>query len=739
MSAFALIAWPATLYAQAVRPPSTEKVTSLEDALSFIVGTGVRGGAQVSLADAPAIIEVIDRQTIAASGARSVAQLLRDVAGIYMIDDHLFARVGVRGVFGGSETPNEMVKVMVNGQAVDVRTTSSAFLEHSLIPIDAIERIEVVRGATSAAYGANALVGVINIVTTETSDKDASRVFLSGAKGPVNGRAAEASAVVTRHYDYVSYTAAATYETADRSGLALPGENDLTRAEPEGYPSPGTYYSGRSTLAERGRSRGDISRLASFYGGATYEIDDDLFLSGQAVLQYHDSHGEFQAWSPLSHDNRFAYMNGHGRVTLERRLRYGRGWAIKGSLGLSLGRPGAKEALVDPALPFIERRRKVGYGAVELSTEATYAWSTGSAVLGIDGVVDEEQTQRIGTKSTAGVKSTLGEKHDKSFRNLGAFGQLMWRAEPWPLSLTGAVRADTNNQYACDGALWSCLGDDAEVEGGGVTQLSTRAAAVVNPSGWPVDLKLIYGSAYKPPSPYQLERQPLTTQAGAAIPTLLPQTTDTYEVFARVRPLPSVSVSATLFHNQVANALLSLTEANRQTTRNADLTSRGLESTLDFHPTQMVTLQGNLTYLFVHAVRPHKRSEETDVQWDTNPANADHKPGAFPRLMANAILTFRLPQPAVVWSMRLRYVGERHSQLGNSAVQSVQWTGYDLPSYVAIDTNFSYAIDAWSKRRPTTLSLRLSGVPGGYADAGDGGIDIPSWMPVAYVGLAQDL
>lgn len=731
--------------------------TSLESALSFVVGTAVRGGVQVSLAEAPAIIEVIDRRTIQDSGARTVAELLRDVAGLYVIDDHLLARVGVRGVFGGAETSNEMVKVMVNGQPVDVRTTSSAFLKQSLIPIDAIERIELVRGAASAMYGANALLGVINIITTETNDSDeryrgAHRVYLSGVKGPAEGRGMEVSASSSRQYDYFSYTVAAGYGTADRSGLALPGEEDLLRQvaadagndrfdEPVGSPSPGSISTGRSALAARGRSEGDVERLASFFGGVTYEIDDDLFVSGQAVVQYHDNHGEFQSWSTLSHANRFAYLNATGRLSVERRVRNGLGWGVKGSLGVAIGRPTGKESLNDPFLRTIERQRQVGYRALEGSLEATYGWGSGSLVIGADAVLDAEETQRIRTESTlTGVSNVLGMGEDKNFLGVGAFTQLMWRVKPLPLSFTAAVRSDVNNRVACDPDQWDCFGDHPRSDlSGGFAQLSMRAAAVYNMSVIPLDFKLIYGSSYKPPSPYQFEHEPITSQSSPGIADLLPQTADTFELFVRARPTSTLEFNATLFENDIANSLLFLTENSRPTTRNADAMTRGLEVGAGYRPTPALSLAGNLTYLFVNEVRPERRADETDVQWNSNPANADREPGAFPRLMANAIVTLRLPEPGVTWTTRIRYVGERSAQLSNAALAAVDWEPYTFGDYVAVDTNLSYAWYAWSRERPTVVSLRVWAAPGGYADAGAGGVDIPSWTPLAYLSLSQDL
>lgn len=121
------------------------------------------------LKDVPGAVTVIDRATIRRSGARDVAELLRLVPG-YLVSG-----------FSGAE-PNAAYHapqddygvrnlVLVDGRSV----YSSFFLGDThrglmaVMPED-IERIEVLRGANSAAYGANAMFGVINIITRHSFD-----------------------------------------------------------------------------------------------------------------------------------------------------------------------------------------------------------------------------------------------------------------------------------------------------------------------------------------------------------------------------------------------------------------------------------------------------------------------------------------------------------------------------------------------------------------------------------------
>ena len=130
------------------------------------------------LQDAPGAVTVIDRATIRRSGARDVAELLRLVPG-YLVS----------GMSGAS--PNAAYHMpqdeygIRNLVLVDGRSVYSSFLlgdTHrglmAVMPED-IERIEVLRGANSAAYGANAMFGVINIVTRHAFDSQGLELGLS--------------------------------------------------------------------------------------------------------------------------------------------------------------------------------------------------------------------------------------------------------------------------------------------------------------------------------------------------------------------------------------------------------------------------------------------------------------------------------------------------------------------------------------------------------------------------------
>ncbi|SEG51386.1 TonB-dependent receptor domain-containing protein [Vibrio hangzhouensis] len=106
-------------------------------------------------------IEVVDREEIEAIQAKSIAEVLRRLPGIQMANQGGVGQ-NTELYIRGRSSKNTLV--LVNGVRIGSATTGSANL--SAIPLDGVQRIEVIRGARAAVYGSDAVSGVVNIITT---------------------------------------------------------------------------------------------------------------------------------------------------------------------------------------------------------------------------------------------------------------------------------------------------------------------------------------------------------------------------------------------------------------------------------------------------------------------------------------------------------------------------------------------------------------------------------------------
>lgn len=136
-----------------------------------------------SLGDTPGSVTVIDRDTIRRSGARDLAELLRLVPG-YMVSGFNGANPTV-AYHAPIDEYGARNLVLVNGRSLySTAYQGGANRGMQTVLVDDVERLEVLRGTNSAAYGANAVFGVINIVTRHTSDSlGASAAVASGGNG----------------------------------------------------------------------------------------------------------------------------------------------------------------------------------------------------------------------------------------------------------------------------------------------------------------------------------------------------------------------------------------------------------------------------------------------------------------------------------------------------------------------------------------------------------------------------
>jgi len=119
------------------------------------------------ISNAPASITVIDRELIEASGAITIADVLRLVPG-FQVSTISGANQTAQYHGLASQHPKRM-QVLIDGRSVYHSAFGGVHWDTLPFALDDIERIEVIRGSNASAYGSNSFMGVINITTRHAS------------------------------------------------------------------------------------------------------------------------------------------------------------------------------------------------------------------------------------------------------------------------------------------------------------------------------------------------------------------------------------------------------------------------------------------------------------------------------------------------------------------------------------------------------------------------------------------
>ncbi len=130
--------------------------------LGEVVVTATR--SPISIKDSPSPVEVIDAQQIQYASGSTVADVLQDYSSVFLKNygaDAALKTVSLRG------TASEHLLVLVNGSRLN--SFQNGLVDFSLLPLTDVERIEIVHSGSSALYGADALGGVVNILTRRPS------------------------------------------------------------------------------------------------------------------------------------------------------------------------------------------------------------------------------------------------------------------------------------------------------------------------------------------------------------------------------------------------------------------------------------------------------------------------------------------------------------------------------------------------------------------------------------------
>lgn len=697
-----------------VSPPSATELDlfKLEASLNEVVVTA-SGGRSEEKSLAAADVVTVTKDEIRVHGWRSLAEVLANVPGLYVIDDLVLPALSVRGTSGGLNAGTRIVKLMIDGTVVNFRPDLTAFLGPEFIPIEVVERVEIAKGPLSALYGANAFLATVNVITRKGPDGwnggVGQRVSLLRGRGSLGG-----SALVSYRGERIYALAAISGDRSDRSGLTL--EATHPTSDPQG------------PLFSR-ESQNDIASPISAYLHVGTESERIGSLSFQSGLQRLNSTGEFRLNALLGHASNVAYVN------LWSALRYDKQWstfALSASAGYSYGTADGEHRLGLTGNSRYSFRPNVDYHALNSAVSGTYSpfGDLLSLRLGLDieymratelhytqTFLVDENLRRIGDQVDLLASGTDPRSHSY---DLGAFLHLTSapvRRLPG-LRLTGDLRVD---KIAIGKADYD-------------PQLSYRAAVVYRFTPR-LSAKVFAGRAFQTPSLNLLQGKPgfgnrynvVGNLDASGVPRLVPQVLDSVEAAVSAGLFGHLLLDGGVFFQSLDNKI-----EFQQTGADFVASNQGRASSVGFE------LAARFTYgrysvggwgSYIHMLGGAGLSAaNATVQ---NPAPL------FPAGMAVFTADVDIPEIYLHINAQGRVVGPRGSSQSNTALNNN--IPYLLPTYGTADITVST-----TKIQPTgsnsdllfLISIRNL-ADQRFSDPGFGGYDMPTIGRTVYFEARQ--
>lgn len=138
-------------------------------------------GTVQKISDIPASVVLITRKEIEQRGYKDLNEILENIPGFYSLGNAYNeggTNFGVRGFSSGGALADFMI--MVNGVSQIQDFSNSFSTDRIIVPVEAIEKIEVVRGPNAVIYGSSAFMGAVNIITNDIADDNKNIISAAG-------------------------------------------------------------------------------------------------------------------------------------------------------------------------------------------------------------------------------------------------------------------------------------------------------------------------------------------------------------------------------------------------------------------------------------------------------------------------------------------------------------------------------------------------------------------------------
>lgn len=374
------------------------------DSVDNVVVTGVR--TTENLAEVPSSTIVIRREQIESQNDTSVADLLRNIPGVHVVQPS--GQGGVARIFirGGDQN---LTMVLLDGIRVnDPNDTRGSAFDFSLINLTDVERVEIVRGPQSAVYGSDALAGVINIISKSRIEKFGGSVSAEFGSDDFLQAAIDFGGPVGEHGGFLIRAA----------------------SKDDGEPIEQTTFESDSVSASLTLADGnsDVRFFGSYVDGEGTSFGEDSGGAELAVLRTVDTRS--------AQDARIG-LNGSAAASTNWKINYLATWYDHDGSYFS---PGVAPGVRDPVPPnggdaSLTRSDIAVNAVVVIKKDLT-------ATFGLD-YYDEEGASDGFVEFAPGFNFPSGFDFDRSVT--GAFGELHYKTELGPKFLA-SVRRDEPSQ-----------------------------------------------------------------------------------------------------------------------------------------------------------------------------------------------------------------------------------------------------------------------------------------------------
>ena len=267
----------------------------------------------------PAAIYVITQEDIRRSGATSIPEILRLAPGVEVarIDSDHWA-VGIRGFNSGF---SRSVLVLIDGRSAYTPLFEGVYWDVQNVLLEDVERIEVIRGPGGTIWGANAVNGVINIITKSAKDTDGTLLTVGGGNIDEGTGGVRFGSSVGQNFSYRVYgmgflrgfEAHTDHDPFDEWRMGQIGfRTDWKDGDRDAFTFQGDAYSG---------ANGERKNIAFFSPPSQANLDGTAFVSGGNLLarwrHQMDEGSDFQVQAYFDRTNRQDLQFGETRDTFD--------------------------------------------------------------------------------------------------------------------------------------------------------------------------------------------------------------------------------------------------------------------------------------------------------------------------------------------------------------------------------------------------------------------------------------